>query len=480
MSSRTAAPNKSRLCIYTGLTIVFCLLTSAHLNSQAVASNGPTPASACHLAEPTVDGATDVEGIKTYKRFVANLLSQERFDDLDCIAHQTRIHKTRLPGGTWKLVVFYSAVGEPEGHATQQDWIDHFAPLEHWVSANPNSITARVALANSYVSYAWDARGKGYSDTVTANGQSLFDERLAKAKDILDKSLALPEKCPHWYVVMQNIAQGQGWDLSQDVALFQKAVASDPDYYSYYRVQAILLLPKWYGQEGDAAAFAAQAADHIGGNKGDILYFEIAAKLACACNEPELNRMSWDRIQKGFAGTEEAYGRSVDNLNAFALMAINFNDYVVADAAFKGIGEQWDEDTWRTRKYFDGNREYAANIGPMQARSRKMIQEAITNQQSAEGAAYKKQVESKFIAFVQQCALEKDVDLKKFDYMLLIGKDGIPQNGWSPQPTSMMVCLGKRFMTAQIKKEPLFPPPPRDTYWLKFEVDPFVYKSLSN
>jgi len=69
------------------------------------------------------------------------------------------------------------------------------------------------------------------------------------------------------------------------------------------------------------------------------------------------------------------------NLNAFAPMAINFNDYVVADAVFKGI-EQWDEDTWRTRQYFDGNREYAAKIGPMQARSRKEIQEAIASQQS--------------------------------------------------------------------------------------------------
>jgi len=116
----------------------------------------------------------------------------------------------------------------------------------------------------------------------------------------------------------------------------------------------------------------------------------------------------------------------------------------------------------------------------MQARSRQTIQAAIANQQSPEGAAYKKRVESKFITFVQQCELDNDADLQKFDYVLLVDKEGVPQNGWSLQPTNMRGCLGRQFIAAQMRKEALFPPPPRAAYWVKLEVDPVALKAASN
>src|SRR4029077_2430823 len=240
-------------------------------------------------------------------------------------------------------------------------WSDHLVALKEWVRAEPDSVTARIALANSYVSYAWDARGKGYSDNVTKSGWNLFDERLRKAKDILDEAKTLPEKCPEWYLAKQNIRQGQGWGEEKETSLLQEAIAFEPEYYSYYRVHAILLLPKWYGAEGDAAKFATAVADHMGGRKGDILYFQIAAKLVCACEEPEYNRMSSERIQRGFAAVEDTYGTSATNLNIFALMGVNFNDFVVADAAFKRIGESWDENAWRTREYFEARRNDGEN-----------------------------------------------------------------------------------------------------------------------
>jgi hypothetical protein len=125
---------------------------------------------ACSVAEPNVDGNTDVYGLKEYKEAIADLLKQQKFDDLDCIGHAARREKTRLPGGLWKLHNIYIGLTEPTGHATEEDWTERISLLQKWVTAKPNSITARVALAEAYDGYAWDARGNGYSNTVTDSG----------------------------------------------------------------------------------------------------------------------------------------------------------------------------------------------------------------------------------------------------------------------------------------------------------------------
>lgn len=459
-----------------GLLCSLLMCSSLCAQTNTVSDAGTSPKNSCEVSEPTVDGATDVDGLKAYKVAIAGLLKQQEFDALDCIANVARSGRVRLPGGLWKLHNIYAGLSEPTDHATDEDWKDLISLLQNWVTARPHSITARVALAEAYNGYAWFARGNGYADTVTNSGWKLFSGRIEKAKATLDEAATLPEKrCPEWYLVMQQIADGL-----EEAAAYEKAVAFDPSYYYYYRVHATMLLPKWNGQEGEASTFAAQAADRVGGTNGDMLYFEIASHLVCACNEPEFNKLSWERIQKGFAGIEKAYGSSTTNSNLFALMAVQFNDYVAADAVFKRIGDEWDEDVWRTQQYFEANRNDATKLGPMQAHSRAVVQEAVANLQTPEGARYQKQVLQKFVLLVQECAAAEDADRQKFEYLLLIGKDGTPENGWSPQPTNMMGCLGKQLMTAQIKKEALFPAPPRDAYWVKIEVDPSLYKDAAN
>lgn len=477
MAGIAALPKFSRSAKLAAL-MLFVLLFPPLVGVGVMAQTPTTPPSipsnaACAVAEPTIDGPTDVQGLKEYSSAIANLLVQERFDDLDCLAHRARINKTRLPGGTWKLVAIYAALQAPTGHATEQDWKEHLKPLEDWIAAKPDSSTARIALANSYVSYAWDARGNGYSDTVSDNGWELFKQRLEKAKQILDEASNLPEKCPEWYLVMQNIAQGESWGLQQLTTLFQQAIDFEPEYYSYYRVQAVLLLPKWYGDQGDAAAFASKIADQVGGTSGNILYFQIAAKLACACNDPELKRMSWERIQEGFSLTENTYGISAENLNSFALMAVNFQDYVAADAAFKRIGENWDKDVWTTEAWFKQSRDNAAYFAPVQARNREARKEAEANMQTAEGRAYRTAVERSLDPFAKACLDQARGNVGKFEIFLKIGEKGSSEDARGQQaPDSFGLCVLRALYVTYARKETPFPSPPHASYWVPVELGP--------
>ena len=279
-------------------SIGLLLVALAMFNLQLASQTKPqSSAAACAKFGDAFQSTNDLAALKAYRSAVGGLVDAEDFPQLDCIADSARVNKSRFPGGKWQLYTFYRGVSEVEGHATEEDWNNRMGHLQKWMSTNPKSITAAVALAQAYVNFAWHARGDGYSDTVTESGWKLFGQRIDKAKAILDAASSLPAKCPHWYVSMQLVARAQGWDMEQSTRLVKQATATFPDYYYYYGSLATYMLPKWGGEEGDAATFAQQSADRLGGAKGDMLYFRIGERIVCACDEPEFTRLSWARLQ---------------------------------------------------------------------------------------------------------------------------------------------------------------------------------------
>jgi len=453
--------------------LLFFLLSHA-TNVVAADDKGKPAVPPCALSDSEFDPATDVHALEEYKDAIAQLLKQEKFAELDCIADAARTGKTRFSGGAWKLVNFYAGLGSPRpGHATQEDWSQHLDLIERWSSQNSHSITARIALAESYVSFAWDARGEGYSDSVTDSGWKLFGERMEKAKRILD-DISATSNDPDWYSAMQFVAQGQSWDLPRATALYRRAVAFEPGYQSYYRVYADYLQPKWSGgEEGDPARFAEEAANRIGGDSGDILYFLISEGILCGCQEPEFGHFSWPRLQKGFAALEKKYGTSLISVNAFALMASKSGDWVTADPAFKRIGDNWNKDLWVTESWFKSNRDTATQMAPMQAKARAYRQEAEANMKTPEGHAYEAVFQPKLATFEQSCLNDSNGDSSKFELLIQVGKDGSPEEAHTEvQPNPFTLCLMKKLYESYLKKETPFPSPPNGGYKMILEIDP--------
>ena len=112
-------------------------------------------------------------------------LEQERFKVLDDVAAAERASKTRFAGGGWKLHAFYAAVESPKGKTpvTEADWADILDRMKRWEAQQPDSITARVALAYAYLNYAWQLREAMATPPVTPEGKRLFDERAEAGGD---------------------------------------------------------------------------------------------------------------------------------------------------------------------------------------------------------------------------------------------------------------------------------------------------------
>lgn len=306
-------------------------------------------------------GSPDAED--RYKLQVLQLFSQRNFSELERLASEARSTKGRFPGGVWKLYLFYEAFAQPAGPFPVADSgrKTELTILQDWLTTNPDSITAPVALATTYVGYALDARGGGFADTVTDTGWNLYEKRMEQARMALVDASRLKNRCPHWYEVMLQIATFQGWSKDKAKALFDEAVSFEPDYYHYYREYTNFLAPKWYGKEGEAEQFANKVASRMGGPQGAFLYFEMASVINCQCGSDEVHmaNLSWPRIKQGYAALQQLYGSSNLKDNRFAYMAFLAKDKPAAREAFARIGSTGGAGTWRDAQNFQIVREWA-------------------------------------------------------------------------------------------------------------------------
>jgi hypothetical protein len=234
------------------------------------------------------------------------------------------------------------------------------AKLQNWAATSPQSVTPRVALAEAYRLSGWNARGGGSASTVSDAAAKQFEQQDNMAYKTLVEAGDLPNKCPHWYFVMLEVARDQGWNRAQTKALFERAIAFEPAYYHYYREYATNLLPKWNGEPGQAEAFAEDSYRRIGGRQGAFVYFEIATVLYCVCSDGQVKpTLSWATIKDGFAEIEELYGATTLKLNRFATLAYMYRDREVARSTLSRVAEQWDPAVWRNLDAFNSARTWA-------------------------------------------------------------------------------------------------------------------------
>ena len=449
------------------LLITTCGFANADTPKAKSLPCGLTDAEAAGLSG---DASTDIHAVSNYSNTMYGLLKAGKFEQLDCLTDSVRSHKETFSGGIWKIHAIYGGLATPPQHPTQVDWTRHIESLQRWLAARPESITARVALAECYVRYGWDARGNGLGDSVSDSGWRLLTERAAKARQLLEQS-PVPATDPEWFAAMQEVALAQGWRPDARQALFDQAAKLEPAYYYYYRSYAYSILPKWGGEDGEVATFLQKAADQLGGDAGDMMYFRVATTLLCACQSDQELNLSWRRIQKGFAAVENQNGPSLANWNNLAHLAQSFGDAYVADKMFAKIGDQWSEDVWKAESSFESSKEWAKHMAPMMARQRIAEEPAEANLQTPEGQRYKSAMEEKIHTLLQVCSAESAANAPgTYELLIKVGKAGTVDDvmglGFSPAA----FCLHNKLAEFRQAKQVVFPPPPQPDYWVRFDV----------
>jgi hypothetical protein len=265
-------------------------------------------------------------------------LSIKSYDFLESYAAKYRASKEHFADGEWKLDSFYGGLDLPET-APDSMFVARITALTNWITAKPNSITPRVALANVLVSYAWKARGNDWANTVSKENALIFKDRLHQAAAVLSDARNLKEQCPGYWSALLNADLGLEVSRAEFETNFNDAINFAPDYTALYSARAIFLLPRWFGTEGELEKDLAAQADKVGGEKGDMLYAQVVwglhrslSFLGQIFNE---HYFSWVRIDKGFDAIEKQFPDSLAAKNERAFLAELADDKMAARKYFE-------------------------------------------------------------------------------------------------------------------------------------------------
>ncbi|HVG92277.1 MAG TPA: hypothetical protein VNB54_12370, partial [Alphaproteobacteria bacterium] len=402
-----------------------------------------------------------------YATRVKTQLEQEHFKVLDDAASADRFGKTRFPGGGWRLYTFYSAVESPreKAPATEAEWADALDRLKRWSVQRPDSVTARVALAQAYLNYAWQARGNSSDASVTPEGRRLFGERLKLAEDEL---LGIHPNCPEWYYVMLQVERAKGWEAADLIDLLQKATAFEPEFYYNYQEVALGLMPQWRGKEGDVEKFTETSANTVGGKSGDVLYWQMMQSIMSNRDLGNiLQHLSWSRAMLGYQALVAQYGVTPVRQNQLALMAARFGDYMVADDTLTQIGDRWDPATWGTREYFDKIKTWARSAAVPFRNMIEAYKAVNANVATPEGQKYDsliaREFSNRYARAVNDCSAAASGPAPTMLILLVSGKGAVQQMMVVPE-TASDTCLRPKLEKAA------FSPPPRPEYWVRVSL----------
>lgn len=292
----------------------------------------------------------------------AQLFRRRDYAGLEKLVVELRKLEARDCDGVQRLSEFSEAVSTP--HTPCEKGFQVFLErLTEWEKAYPNSITAKIALANFWSEYADYGRGYGWAASVNEEEWKVCRERRAKLNEYVMQLETMGADCPEMGEL--RITQAMDGTAAHFRAIVDAAIAKTPQYDILYFSGAWGLLPRWHGSSPrDWAQFLTAAADKRGGDAGDELY----SRVATAIFDEERNIFyddvaSWLRVRKGYDVMLRKYP-SRWNLEAFGVLSCINNDRGTAANIMKEMqrvqGNRWYASLWGNSKYYRECRAWTA------------------------------------------------------------------------------------------------------------------------
>jgi hypothetical protein len=299
-------------------------------------------------------------------REVQQLEMTGEFDKLEAMAAELRKSDARFVGSNSKLYHFYLVLGATAGPpgsckcdgSQRGPTFEEKEPiLKKWLTEHPQSITARLALSELFITHAWHARGEDYADKVTADQWKLFYDRLEVARTYLDR--LDPKDDPMVYHEHLNLAEDLFSSRAELDRVYAAATRDYPRFFHFYTDRARILQEKWFDRPGELGDFAQSLLSVPGGEDGQIAYTYVAGRLSreYTCRqEYEQVGLKWPVLKEAYRTRDRLYGlRSLD-LNFLLSCAIVARDFAFAKQLVPRIADdEWAPSVWGSKEAFDAN-----------------------------------------------------------------------------------------------------------------------------
>jgi hypothetical protein len=266
-----------------------------------------------------------------------NLLEQKKYAELEKSYDDLVASKSQRADGDWNASFLINSLGLAE-KPTDDEWEPYITKIHSWLKARPNSCLAKLLLAKTMTEYAWHARGSGYANTVTTEGGKLFSTRLEEARAILS---GISVRTPNWYPLSQKVALGQGLDKANYDKMVEEGRKKFPEFTPIVTSKFHYLLPRWYGQEGDAERYLESECKKLDKVHGDMLYAQAAVREEkVISNAMNSCAFSWPRTKAGMLTLIQKYPDWIYGRCMYSILAMEVGDKATANTAFDVSGKK--------------------------------------------------------------------------------------------------------------------------------------------
>lgn len=211
---------------------------------------------------------------------------------------------------------------------------------------------ARAALRGDFLrTWAWQARGSGWANTVKEDGWRKMAERLGEASEVLT---AAYDKDPSDYLAATEmigveLGQGQGGNVME--TWFERAMKDHPDNYAACKSKAWYLQPRWYGSGKAVLEFGIECVKT--GNWRGKLPLILPSSLRDVTDSESLysDEPIWKLVKPVFETFLQRYPDSIGVRTSYADWAARGGHIDVLKAELTALGPNWDRDFWSIADY---------------------------------------------------------------------------------------------------------------------------------
>lgn len=239
--------------------------------------------------------------------------------------------------------------------------------VEAVAKARPGSRVPDLLVGRVYVSYAWDARGSGWANSVTEDGWKRMSERLAVAEAALLRAYEQDPLDPEAPTQMLVVELGQGKGRETMELWYDRAMKADPDNVAAAKKKMYYLEPKWHGSAEDMLSFGRELLR--GRNWPAKLPFLLtdahvtlsgyARDRAAYWTQPGV----WEDVQAVYEGALEHDPKNDYWRSFYAKLACWCGRYDVARRQFEAVGDRVRTDAFKDKAELDRLRAEASEKG---------------------------------------------------------------------------------------------------------------------
>lgn len=284
-----------------------------------------------------------------------DLFIENKFEKLEAVFSQAQENKLKNNDGDFEVYKFYEKI-LLNSSAYEEQFEEYIEIYKKWLAKIPRSYHANAGLGMLYVGYAWNARGVGYSNTISSEGWKKFHERLRLAEKYLTKAYKINPTYLGVQVEMMVVAKVHPDMPDSEVdRWFQLALKADPADCRPYTVRAYYLSRKWGGSREEKFRFARDILESAPEDSMAPLAL-VKAHWAVYYEENDAEYFKrpevWSEMKAVQTELLRRFPNSSERHNWFAKSACLAEDFAVARREFKAIGENWLESAWSNREEF--------------------------------------------------------------------------------------------------------------------------------